>query len=84
MLCTTMHNDAQLIPAKSPQDCLAVINPFRHITAAVILSRKLARIFCDWNSRKSPELMGLLTERVIDYRHKGLSSSVLFFLSIMP
>ena len=69
-----MHNDAQLIPAKSPQDCLAVINPFRLITAAVILSRKLARIFCDWNSRKSPELMGLLTEYVVDYRRKGLSS----------
>jgi len=26
-LCTTMYNDAQLIPAKSPQDYLAVINP---------------------------------------------------------
>jgi hypothetical protein len=26
-LCTTMHNDAQLISAKSPQDYLVVINP---------------------------------------------------------
>jgi len=32
------------------------------------------RILCDWNSRKSPELMGLLTEFVVDYRRKGLSS----------